>query len=136
MPEFIVQTDKSTLDPDKILSLYNAVGWNKNNTRTIQNITKGLLISEHIAYINVDGLLVAFGRLYSSGFNAVIQDIMTHPNFRRLGMAKLILKNLQNYSAQHYPYARLVDGGDMDDFYNKMGFKGPKYEKTYYWTSE
>ena len=132
MAKHKVQQNRKLIRSAELLELYDLCGLNEHNERNLKNVIRALDIAESVSFIMIDDRLVCFGRLVSNGFRSEIQDIMTHPDFRRQGLGTLVVRDLIEQAETTSPYIRLVDESGVEGFYEKLGFEKPKREKTYY----
>lgn len=132
MTEFVVETDIDHITAEDLLQLYNDVGWNGSGYRNEMNVADALKRAEHICFIKDGDKLVAFGRLLSNGFNGYIHDLITHPEYRRKGLATKIMDSLLNFGRSRYPFVRIISAGGYNKFYDQFDLGSPKTEKVYY----
>ena len=102
--------------------LYTAVGWNDDGTRTPD---KTQLVLERAAYFVAawDGeTLIGFGRVLADVYWAQILDVMTHPDYRRRGVAKGIVSRLIAYAEKEQLSLMLIAAGGLEKLYAQFGF--------------
>ena len=103
-------------------ALYTAVGWNDEGTRTPD---KTQLVLERAAYFVAawDGdTLIGFGRVFADVYWAQILDVMTHPGYRRWGVAKGIVSRLTSYADKEQLSLMLIAAGGLEKLYTQFGF--------------
>lgn len=127
-----IQTNKSILNAEHLLALYEAVGWNEENLKNERVVHDIILKADLVTFIYEQKRLVAFGRLNYDGFIAEVKDVMTHPDFRKQGYVSKIMESIINHAGKKYSCIKIVDGGTIPKFYKKFGFLEPRNEKVYY----
>ncbi|WP_335871487.1 GNAT family N-acetyltransferase [Bacillus sp. 2205SS5-2] len=118
-----VHHDFSIVNLDEMNEIYSLVGWTKH---TKENIKLVFDASNVFVFAMENGRLVGFGRAITDGvFNAVIYDVLVHPEFQKQGIARRmmedILSQLSEVSCVH-----LISTTGKEDFYHKIGFKRMK----------
>ena len=109
--------------PKQLSELYTLVGWNSDGNRTPQKNTLMLnLCGVHVSIFTDEGRLIGFGRVPYDPYVSAIFDVITHPEFRRLGVAKLILKSITDVLDREGRSAMLVNGSGFPDLYCAAGF--------------
>ena len=105
-------------------NLSRSVGWTEIESSLYE---KGLDNSLAFAKaVSVESEVIACARLVGDGISYVyIQDLIVHKNFQGLGIAKLIVENLEN-QAKNFPGFRgkltLIAEENLVNFYNKLGY--------------
>jgi len=132
MSDFTIERDIDQITAQQLLDLYGAVGWNETGHRDVMNVQDALKRSESIAYVRDGDKIVAFGRILTNGFYGYIHDVMTHPDYRRKGMAAEIIEALMNFGRSRYPYVKVISAGGYEDFYKKFDMGTPKTETVFY----
>ena len=110
------------IKPEALNALYTAVGWNDEGTRTPD---KTQLVLERAAYFVAawDGdTLIGFGRILADVYWAQILDVMTHPEYRRRGVAKGIVSRLTSYADKEQLSLMLIAAGGLEKLYTQFGF--------------
>ncbi len=110
------------LTGEKLNTLYTAVGWNDDGTRTPE---KTELVLDRAAYFVAawDGeALIGFGRVFADVYWAQILDVMTHPEYRRRGVAKGIVSRLVSYAEKEQLSLMLISAGGTESLYKQFGF--------------
>lgn len=109
-------------DASDVQTLYELVGWNRAGQRTVERTEEALRRSELVACVRVDGRLVGFGRLLTDGYVAMVLDVMTHPDYRRRGIATAVLESLLARSKGRFLGITLIDGSRFPGLYRWFGF--------------
>lgn len=116
---------EENLLPDlaQLLNLYRTVGWlqSKDDESLVKKI---LLNSDHFVCIYMGETLVAFGRLLTDyHMSAFLDDIVVHPNYRRMGLGSLLVNHLIS-KVPHVKKIKLTTYS-ASGFYKKLGFSTP-----------
>ena len=75
------------------------------------------------AYVHKDRL-VGFARVCGDPYVAQVLDVITHPEFRKLGIAKKCMRDvLGHLRSSSYVTVTLTDGGGIEGFYQRFGFQ-------------
>ncbi len=110
------------LTPEVLNALYTAVGWNEDGERTVQ---KTRLVLERAACFVAawhEGALVGFGRILADVYAAQILDVMTHPAYRRRGVASGVVSRLVTFAEAEGFSLMLISGGGVEGLYKQFGF--------------
>ena len=126
----MVQPDVSFLqnghvDVEQLLGLYKLVGWDDRGARTIAKTQEMLTVSRfYVAASTADGLLVGFARVAGDPYVAQVLDVITHPDFRRRGIATECMRYvIAHLRSAEYASVTLTDGSGIDGFYERFGFR-------------
>jgi len=116
--------------------LYGVVGWNEEGERTLEKTTAALGRSLAVVTARISGELVGFGRLIGDSYTAQVIDVMTHPSFRRQGIARAVLTTLLEFARGRYLGVYLIDGSGIPGLYERHGFEpaNPASDRLMYWT--
>ncbi len=112
----------SALTGETLNALYTAVGWNDEGTRTPE---KTQLVLERAVYFVAtwdDETLIGFGRVLADVYWAQILDVMTHPDYRRQGVAKGVVLQLVAYAEEEKLSLMLISAGGIEGLYKQFGF--------------
>jgi ribosomal protein S18 acetylase RimI-like enzyme len=78
----------------------------------------------YIAAHTPEGILVGFARVCGDPYVAQVLDVITHPAYRRRGIAtqcmRMVLAHLQR---SRYVSVTLTDGSGIAGFYHRFGFR-------------
>lgn len=102
--------------------LYTAVGWNEQGERTDHKTRLMLARSAHFVAAWQGAQLVGFGRVLVDVYFAQILDVMTHPEFRRQGIARGVVARLIAYAERQGLDLLLISAEDAVTLYEKLGF--------------
>lgn len=114
--------DDPALGAAQLNALYAAVGWNEQGERTDHKTRLLLARSAHFVAVWQGGRLVGFGRVLADVYFAQILDVMTHPEFRRQGIARGVVSRLIAYAEHQGLSLLLIAAGDAVTLYEKLGF--------------
>lgn len=108
------------IDPEAVRQLYVAVGWWPE--RQMEDIA--LVLRAELAFGAWDGdHLVGFTRVVSDGrLRAFIEDVVVHPDYRRLGIGSQLLKSVVQ-ALDHIEIVTLFCEPGLVPFYERHGFK-------------
>lgn len=105
--------------------LYRLIGWDSHNRQTEAETTEMLRVSHYyIAAHTAEGKLVGFARVCGDPYVAQVLDVITHPDYRRRGIAtKCMTGVLAHLQCSPYVSVTLTDGSGIADFYQRFGFQ-------------
>ena len=129
-----LERDRS-VDPAEINALYTAVGWNKKGQRTLERTTRMLQESPYFVVAIHNARIIGFGRILADAYVAQIFDIIVSPDFRRQGVASVILQKILAFAEGKYLGISLIDGSGVEGLYEKAGFVAvnPDTDRLMYW---
>ena len=107
---------------DAVNRLYDLVGWNASGLRTVAKTQKALDLSLCTVTAKFGDKFVGFGRIIGDAYTAQILDLMTHPDYRRQGIASSVLDELLRYAKGKFLGIYLIDGSSIEGFYEKHNF--------------
>ena len=119
--KIIYDNSISTID---FMSLRESVGFSKVSTKQAQAAIEN---SNFIISANIDNRTVGMVRLITDGLQALIMDLIVHPDYQKKGIGmclmKHVLKYIQNMAndGNRILVNLLTDKGKID-FYQKFGF--------------
>ena len=118
-------TENGDVDAVQLNNLYRLIGWDSHNRRTEAETTEMLRLSHYyIAAHTGDGTLVGFARVCGDPYVAQVLDVITHPAYRRRGIAtKCMLGVLAHLQRSRYVSVTLTDGSGIGGFYQRFGFR-------------
>lgn len=95
---------------------------NFDNGRTPDQLRTSFENSRYVAFAWSDERVVGKARVLSDGVcNAYLVDVWTHSKYRRLGVAREMIRMLQEELQGQHLYLQADD--DLVDFYRKLGFR-------------
>jgi GNAT superfamily N-acetyltransferase len=117
--------ENGPIDIAQLNSLYRMVGWDDNGRRNQEDTLEMLRVSHfHIAAHAEDGRLVGFARVCGDPYNAQVLDVITHPDFRRRGIATRCMQGILGHLRRScYVSVTLIDGSGSGEFYRQFGFQ-------------
>jgi hypothetical protein len=78
----------------------------------------------YIAAHTADRTLVGFARVCGDPYVAQVLDVITHPDYRRRGIATRCMHGvLAHLQRSHYVSVTLTDGSGIAGFYQRFGFR-------------
>jgi ribosomal protein S18 acetylase RimI-like enzyme len=78
----------------------------------------------YIAAHTAEGTLVGFARVCGDPYTAQVLDVITHPAYRRRGIATRCMRGvLAHLQRSRYVSVTLTDGSGMAGFYQRFGFR-------------
>ncbi len=123
--ESITFTENGKVDVAQLNNLYRLVGWDTNGRRTESETAEMLRVSHYyIAAHTADNQLVSFARVCGDPYIAQVLDVITHPDFRRRGIATRCMSGvLSHLQRSTYVSVTLIDGSGIEYFYQRFGFQ-------------
>jgi ribosomal protein S18 acetylase RimI-like enzyme len=121
----ITFTENGPVDVAELNALYRLIGWDSQHRRTEAETTEMLRVSRYyIAAHTAEGTLVGFARVCGDPYVAQVLDVITHPAYRRRGIATTCMRGvLAHLQRSHYVSVTLTDGSGIDGFYRRFGFR-------------
>ena len=121
----ITFTENSYVDVAQLNALYRFIGWDSHNRRTEAETTAMLSVSHYyIAAHTAAGTLVGFARVCGDPYVAQVLDVITHPAYRRRGIATQCMRGvLAHLQRSRYVSVTLTDGSGITGFYHRFGFR-------------
>ena len=118
-------TENGYVDVSQLNALYRHIGWDSHNRRTECETTEMLRVSHYyIAAHTGEGTLVGFARVCGDPYVAQVLDVITHPDYRRRGIAtRCMLGVLGHLQRSQYLSVTLTDGSGIAGFYQRFGFR-------------
>jgi ribosomal protein S18 acetylase RimI-like enzyme len=118
-------TENGQIDVAQLNVLYRLIGWDNHHQRTEAETTEMLRVSHYyIAAHTAEGTLVGFARVCGDPYVAQVLDVITHPGYRRRGIAtKCMLGVLAHLQRSRYVSVTLTDGSGIEGFYQRFGFR-------------
>jgi ribosomal protein S18 acetylase RimI-like enzyme len=123
-PEFLFLPN-GHVDVKQLIALYRLVGWDSRMARTIAKTQEMLAVSRfYVAASTVDGVLAGFARVGGDPYVAQVLDVITHPSFRRRGIATQCMGYvIVHLRSAEYASVTLTDGSGIEGFYEGFGFR-------------
>ncbi len=110
------------LTGEALNALYTAVGWNDEGMRTPDKTRLILERAAHFVAVWDSSKLIGFGRVLEDVYWAQILDVMTHPDYRRRGVAKGTVLRLVAYAETRQLSLMLIAAGGTESLYKQFGF--------------
>ena len=80
--------------------------------------------SYYISAQTAQGSLVGFARVCGDPYVVQVLDVITHPEYRRRGIATRCMVGVLGHLRQsRYVSVTLTHGGGLGDFYRRFGFR-------------
>ena len=121
----IAFTENGDLDVAQLNALYRCIGWDSHHRRTEAETTEMLCVSHYyIAAHTAERTLVGFARVCGDPYVAQVLDVITHPAYRRRGIATHCMRGvLAHLQRSRYVSVTLTDGSGIAGFYQRFGFR-------------
>jgi ribosomal protein S18 acetylase RimI-like enzyme len=121
----ITFTENGPVDVVQLNALYRIVGWDRAHRRTEAETAEMLRVSHYyIAAHAATGILVGFARVCGDPYVAQVLDVITHPAYRRRGIATTCMRGvLAHLQRSRYVSVTLTDGSGIEGFYQRFGFR-------------
>ena len=121
----IIFTEDGPIDVAQLNALYALIGWDRHHRRTEAETTEMLRVSHYyIAAHTAEGILVGFARVCGDPYVAQVLDVITHPAYRRRGIATRCMQGvLAHLQRSRYVSVTLTDGSGIAGFYQRFGFQ-------------
>jgi len=121
----ITFTENGLVDVAQLNALYRCIGWDSHHRRTEVETTEMLRVSHYyIAAQTAEGTLVGFARVCGDPYVAQVLDVITHPAYRRRGIATQCMRGvLAHLQRSRYVSVTLTDGSGIAGFYQRFGFR-------------
>jgi ribosomal protein S18 acetylase RimI-like enzyme len=116
--------ENGTIDPLSLNDLYGLVGWDRGGRRTTDETAEMLRVSRYYIAAYAGDRLVGFARVCGDPYVAQILDVITDPEYRRLGIATRCMEGVVAHLRQsRYVSVTLTDDTGLPDFYERFGFR-------------
>ena len=121
----ITFTENGPVDATELNALYRLIGWDRHHRRTEAATDDMLRVSRYyIAAHTAEGALVGFARVCGDPYVAQVLDVITHPAYRRRGIATTCMHGvLAHLQWSRYVTVTLTDGSGIEGFYQRFGFQ-------------
>ena len=118
-------TENGQVDVDQLNALYRVIGWDSQHRRTADDTAEMLQVSRYyVAAYAGEGTLVGFARVSGDPYVAQVLDVITHPEYRRRGIATECMHAVvRHLRTSRYASVTLTDGTGIDGFYERFGFQ-------------
>jgi len=124
----ITFSENGDVDVGQLNTLYRLAGWDRSNRRTAAETVEMLRVSHYyIAAQTAEGVLIGFARVCGDPYVAQVLDVVTHPEYRRRGVATKCMRGVVAYlQRSRYVSVTLTHGSGLDSFYQRFGFQTVK----------
>ena len=87
-------------------------------------VKKALDKADFIISANIDGNTVGMARLITDGTQALIMDVVVHPDFQGYGIGRGLMERINQYIKSEYDQmlVNLLTDETKIDFYKKFGY--------------
>jgi ribosomal protein S18 acetylase RimI-like enzyme len=121
----IAYTENGPVDLGQLNALYEMVGWDPDGRRTAEETEEMLRRSYYyIAAHTAQGQMVGFARVCGDPYIVQVLDVITHPDFRRRGIASRCMEGVvKHLRRSFYLSVTLTDSSGLKSFYNRFGFQ-------------
>ena len=124
-PTDILFTERGHVDVVQLNALHRLIGWDRVERRTEAETLEMLRVSSY--YITAEAAqrrLVGFARVCGDPYIVQVLDVMTHPEYRRRGIATRCMAGvLAHLQQSRYVSVTLIHDEGLDDFYQRFGFR-------------
>jgi ribosomal protein S18 acetylase RimI-like enzyme len=121
----LARTENGPVDVAQLNALYRLIGWDRHHRRTEADTADMLRVSRYdIAAHTAEGTLVGFARVCGDPYVVQVLDVITHPAYRRRGIATTCMRGvLAHLQRSYYMSVTLTDGSGIAGFYHRFGFR-------------
>ena len=121
----ITFTENGEIDIIQLNALYRIIGWDLHNRRTETETEEMIKVSHYyISACTKNKQLVGFARVCGDPYISQVLDVITHPHYRRRGIATRCMSGVLAYlQNSNYVSVTLTDGSGLKDFYQRFGFQ-------------
>jgi ribosomal protein S18 acetylase RimI-like enzyme len=121
----IVFTEGGRVDIAQLNGLYKLIGWDRSNRRTVEDTIEMLKVSRyHVVAVAPGAGLVGFARVCGDPYVAQVLDVVTHPEYRRRGIATRCMRGVvEHLRRSKYVCVTLTDGSGFAGFYERFEFR-------------
>ena len=118
-------TENGHVDVARLNGLYRLIGWDRRERRTNAETLEMLRVSSYyISAQTAQDSLVGFARVCGDPYVVQVLDVITHPEYRRRGIATRCMVGVLGHLRQsRYVSVTLTHGGGLGDFYRRFGFR-------------
>jgi len=123
-PAKVIFAENGAVDPAQLNDLYRIVGWDRARRRTSAETLEMLRVSHYyISAHAADGTLIGFARVCGDPYVAQVLDVITHPEYRRRGVASRCMRGvLAHLQRSRYVSVTLTADRGLHGFYRRFGF--------------
>ena len=123
-PANVIFAENGAVDPAQLNDLYRIVGWDRARRRTPAETLEMLRVSHYyISAHTADGTLIGFARVCGDPYVAQVLDVITHPEYRRRGVASRCMRGvLAHLQRSRYVSVTLTADRGLHGFYRRFGF--------------
>jgi ribosomal protein S18 acetylase RimI-like enzyme len=121
----IAFVENGYVDVVELNALYRSISWDTHSRRTEGETMEMLRLSHYyIVAHTAEGSLVGFARVCGDPYVAQVLDVITHPAFRRRGIATRCMRGvLAHLKRSRYVSVTLTAGSGIAEFYQRFGFR-------------
>jgi ribosomal protein S18 acetylase RimI-like enzyme len=121
----ITFTENGPIEVAQLNALYRLIGWDTAQRRTEAETAAMLRVSHYyITAHTAEGVLVGFARVCGDPYVAQVLDVITHPAYRRRGIATRCMRGvLAHLHRSRYVSVTLTDGSGIEGFYRRFAFR-------------
>jgi GNAT superfamily N-acetyltransferase len=118
-------SENAEVDVTQLNTLYRLIGWDRSNRRTAGETAEMLKVSHYyIAAHTAEGILIGFARVCGDPYVAQVLDVLTHPEYRRRGVATGCMRGVvAHLQRSRYVAVTLTHGSGLEGFYEQFGFQ-------------
>lgn len=118
-------TENGAVDVGQLNELYRVIGWDSGGRRTVVDTHEMLAVSRYYVAAQAPRVgLVGFARVSGDPYVVQVLDVITHPDFRRRGIATAVMRGvLEHLRRSSYLSVTLTCSSELDAFYERLGFR-------------
>ena len=111
----ITFTENGPVDVAQLNALYRVIGWDSHHRRPRRKRRHAARQPLYIVAHTAEGTLVGFARVCGDPYVAQVLDVITHPAYRRRGIATQCMRGvLAHLQRSRYVSVTLTDGSGSD----------------------
>jgi GNAT superfamily N-acetyltransferase len=128
-------TENGSVDVAQLNGLYRLVGWDRDQRRTDAETLEMLRVSSYYITARTGaGRLAGLARVCGDPYVVQVLDVITHPEFRRRGIATRCMGGvLRHLHQSRYVSITLTHGIGLGEFYRRFGFRALAETETMIW---
>ena len=118
-------TENAHVDVAQLNGLYRLIGWDRGGRRTDAETLEMLRVSSYyVTAQTAQGSLIGFARVCGDPYVVQVLDVITHPEYRRRGIAtRCMVGVLAHLRQSRYVSVTLTHRDGLGDFYQRFGFR-------------
>jgi GNAT superfamily N-acetyltransferase len=124
----ITFAENGPIDVVQLNSLYRLIGWDLHNRRSDAETVEMLGASRYYMAAHAPRVgLVGFARVCGDPYVVQVLDVLTHPDYRRRGIATHCLQGVvRHLERSRYVTVTATHGAGLEELYARFGFEPSK----------